>query len=125
MERIERLPEIVTPVHYRVAVLPIIESNQRLCGHVWIDVVARMTTSIIMLHASPDITVMRALVIPGALNADNSTASQLLGDREKMLAKSLQQRLEQLVAVHRQLLRKFALMELECGEQKKKILLFE
>lgn len=35
--------------------------------------------------------------------------------------KSLQQRLEQLVAVHRQLLRKFASLELENGEFKKKI----
>lgn len=34
--------------------------------------------------------------------------------------KSLQQRLEQLVAVHRQLLRKFASLELETAELKKK-----
>ena len=37
-----------------------------------------------------------------------------------MSRKSLQQRLEQLVAVHRQLLRKFASLELETSELKKK-----
>lgn len=42
-------------------------------------------------------------------------------DREHARLKSLQQRLEQLVAVHRQLLRKFGSLELESSELKKKI----
>ena len=50
-------------------------------------------------------------------------AAEYFGEREKAHMKSLQQRLEQLVAVHRQLLRKFASLELENGELRKKILL--
>lgn len=84
-ERVERLPEIVTPVHYRLALLPVIESNPRLCGHVWIDVIARMTTSIIMLHASPDISVLRALVIPGSVNNTQSARSDELVDDARLV----------------------------------------
>jgi kinesin family protein 5 len=40
-----------------------------------------------------------------------------------MRQRSLQQRLEQLVAVHRQLLRKYGSLELDCAELKKKIFL--
>ena len=43
-----------------------------------------------------------------------------MGERDSQHLKSLQQRLEQLVAVHRQLLRKFASLELETVELKKK-----
>ena len=42
-------------------------------------------------------------------------------ERDRNQMKSLQQRLEQLVAVHRQLLRKFATLELENNEAKKRI----
>lgn len=52
---------------------------------------------------------------------DIQPAAELLVDRERAHMKSLQQRLEQLVAVHRQLLRKFASLELENGELRKKI----
>jgi predicted nuclease with TOPRIM domain len=48
---------------------------------------------------------------------------EAMQQREQVQAKSLQQRLEQLVAVHRQLLRKFASLELENNELRKKLLL--
>ena len=48
---------------------------------------------------------------------------ETMGQREQTQNKSLQQRLEQLVAVHRQLLRKFASLELENNELRKKLLL--
>lgn len=48
---------------------------------------------------------------------------ETMGQREISQNKSLQQRLEQLVAVHRQLLRKFASLELENNELCKKLLL--
>jgi len=54
---------------------------------------------------------------------DSPAAAEFLADRERAHMKSLQQRLEQLVAVHRQLLRKFASLELENGELRKKITL--
>ena len=44
-------------------------------------------------------------------------------DRDQMYKRSLQQRLEQLVAVHRQLLRRFASLEIESSDSRKKILL--
>ena len=46
--------------------------------------------------------------------------SDSISERDQLHLRSLQQRLEQLVAVHRQLLRKFASLELETVELKKK-----
>ena len=48
-------------------------------------------------------------------------ASEAVREKQEANNKSLQQRLEQLVAVHRQLLRKYATLELDSGEQKKKV----
>lgn len=53
----------------------------------------------------------------------SSQAAEIMANREQYQMKSLQQRLEQLVAVHRQLLRKFASLELENSELRKKLLL--
>lgn len=44
-----------------------------------------------------------------------------MNEKERLQTRCLQQRLEQLVTVHRQLLRKFTSLELENGELKKKI----
>jgi kinesin family protein 5 len=52
---------------------------------------------------------------------DGQALIDLINEKDRVLSKSLQQRLEQLVAVHRQLLRKFAMFEIENGESKKKI----
>jgi hypothetical protein len=51
---------------------------------------------------------------------DNRQLADTMADKDRAYRKSLQQRLEQLVAVHRQLLRKFASLELETTELKKK-----
>jgi uncharacterized membrane protein YgaE (UPF0421/DUF939 family) len=51
---------------------------------------------------------------------DNKQLVDTIAERERAKSKSLQQRLEQLVAVHRQLLRKFGSLELENTELKKK-----
>lgn len=51
---------------------------------------------------------------------DGKQVAEILSEREQARQSSLQQRLEQLVAVHRQLLRKFATLELEANELKKK-----
>ena len=56
-----------------------------------------------------------------ALNRMNGAqAAEAMMERDSAHMRSLQQRLEQLVAVHRQLLRKFASLELETVELKKK-----
>lgn len=51
---------------------------------------------------------------------DNQQIAALISERDQVRQKSLQQRLEQLVAVHRQLLRKYASLELETAELRKK-----
>lgn len=52
---------------------------------------------------------------------NQNSLGEFFSERDKNQMKSLQQRLEQLVAVHRQLLRKFATLELENNEAKKRI----
>lgn len=59
----------------------------------------------------------------GAINNNSNDNKQLvdaLAGRDQQHLLCLQQRLEQLVAVHRQLLRKFASLELENAELKQK-----
>lgn len=51
------------------------------------------------------------------------TKSSGMSARERQHMRSIQQKLEQLVAVHRQLLRKYASLELELSESKKKLAL--
>ncbi|KAG2809097.1 Kinesin heavy chain [Phytophthora cactorum] len=52
-----------------------------------------------------------------------SATSSGMSARERQHMRSIQQKLEQLVAVHRQLLRKYASLELELSEAKKKLAL--
>jgi len=58
-----------------------------------------------------------------ASNLDPAKGAEAMNDKQRQHMKSLQQRLEQLVAVHRQLLRKFASLELENSDFRKKIVL--
>ncbi|KAE9329816.1 Kinesin heavy chain [Phytophthora fragariae] len=53
----------------------------------------------------------------------STTSSSGMSARERQHMRSIQQKLEQLVAVHRQLLRKYASLELELSEAKKKLTL--
>lgn len=73
-ENIVQLPEIITPIHYQLTLLPILEDNIRLCGHVWIDVTARMETNLILLHAA-DLTVVKAVVFPLPAGESKQTSS--------------------------------------------------
>lgn len=56
-------------------------------------------------------------------SGDPEAATAVFTKRERNHMRALQQRLEQLVAVHRQLLRKYAALELDNSEGKKKIAL--
>lgn len=71
-ENLTPLPKIVTPNHYQLTLLPILEDSPRLCGHVWIDVTARMETNMIILHAT-DLAIVKAVVL--ALPADNESST--------------------------------------------------
>lgn len=55
--------------------------------------------------------------------SNNPSSSSGMSARERQHMRSIQQKLEQLVAVHRQLLRKYASLELELSEAKKKLVL--
>lgn len=46
-----RLPQLVTPLNYKLTLLPIFEDNPRLCGHVWINVTVLTATDTLVLHA--------------------------------------------------------------------------
>jgi len=61
------------------------------------------------------------LSIDSLRGMDGESIAENYQQRDSQQMKSLQQRLEQLVAVHRQLLRKFASLELENVEYRKKI----
>lgn len=65
--------------------------------------------------------IQQQILLDSVMQADPNSKIDILSERERAQMKSLQQRLEQLVAVHRQLLRKFATLELENSEYKKKI----
>lgn len=49
--QVSRLPTAVVPLRYEVTLLPVIEGNARLCGHVWIDLSIQATTNLVILHA--------------------------------------------------------------------------
>ena len=49
----QRLPELIRPIHYDLALLPILAgSNPRLCGHVYLDFEALTLTSVVKVHGS-------------------------------------------------------------------------
>uniref|UniRef100_M4C178 Kinesin-like protein n=1 Tax=Hyaloperonospora arabidopsidis (strain Emoy2) TaxID=559515 RepID=M4C178_HYAAE len=81
----------------------------------------RKTTQIQNLEAQAD----RAGTSTGELLSppDTATSSNSMSARERQHMRSIQQKLEQLVAVHRQLLRKYASLELELSEAKRKLAL--
>lgn len=61
-ENITPFPTIVTPLNYSLTIIPVLETSPRLCGHVWIDVVALMATTLMIFHAS-GLVIHRAVVI--------------------------------------------------------------
>ncbi|RLN66223.1 hypothetical protein BBJ28_00016207 [Nothophytophthora sp. Chile5] len=60
---------------------------------------------------------------PATSPSGSTVGSSGMSARERQHMRSIQQKLEQLVAVHRQLLRKYASLELELSEAKKKLAL--
>ncbi|TDH68568.1 hypothetical protein CCR75_005663 [Bremia lactucae] len=65
----------------------------------------------------------RASAVEGGSTPFSPTNSSGMTVRERQHMRSIQQKLEQLVAVHRLLLRKYASLELELSEAKKKLVL--
>jgi len=58
-----RLPTLMTPLHYDVTLLPVLETRPRLCGHVWIDVVAHTDLRMVILNAA-DMDVVNVVMAP-------------------------------------------------------------
>lgn len=61
-ENVIPLPEIVQPLNYTLTLLPVLDGDvPRLCGHVWIDVLARLPTTMLILHSS-ELDIRRTVV---------------------------------------------------------------
>lgn len=46
-----RLPQVVSPNHYQLTLLPILDKKPRLCGHVWIKASIQAPTKAVVLNA--------------------------------------------------------------------------
>ena len=60
---IVRLPEIISPIHYRLSLIPILEKEPRLCGYALIEIVPHTRTRTIVLNAA-ELAVHRIVVHP-------------------------------------------------------------
>jgi hypothetical protein len=60
---ISRLPDIISPVHYRLSLLPVLEKDPRLCGYALIDIIAHVPTKTITLSAV-ELVIHRIVVHP-------------------------------------------------------------
>lgn len=58
-----RLPESVSPRNYQVTLIPVMERDERLCGHVWIDIDVHHPTKEIVLHAA-NLVLQQIVVVP-------------------------------------------------------------
>lgn len=76
-QRLEQ-PPLVIPIHYDIALLPILARNPRLCGHVYIDIEARNSTNVVILNGR-DLEILE--VTFESLNEGNKA---LMGAEERM-----------------------------------------
>ena len=60
---ISRLPDTISPFHYRLSLLPVLEKDPRLCGYALIDIVAHQPTNTITLNAV-ELVIHRIVVHP-------------------------------------------------------------
>lgn len=104
---------------YRVAQVAAEREKSRL-----VDDLERKKTQVRTLELQLEHSVSAvATASPTSTSSATSTSSSGMSARERQHMRSIQQKLEQLVAVHRQLLRKYASLELELSEAKKKLVL--
>lgn len=59
----ERIAATIQPIHYDLVLLPILGKNPRLCGHIFIDFEAKITTNLIQIHGL-DLKIIDASVRP-------------------------------------------------------------
>lgn len=67
-QRFEQPPHVV-PIHYDLAILPILARNPRLCGHVYIDIEARILTNVVILNGR-DLEILEVTFEP--INSNNT-----------------------------------------------------
>jgi hypothetical protein len=60
-----RLPQMATPLHYQVTLLPLLEDGGQLCGHVWIDVRIERDSNFVIVNAA-EMEVLEATLEPHA-----------------------------------------------------------
>ena len=71
-------PPLVVPIHYDLALLPILARNPRLCGHVYIDIEAQNLTNVVILNGR-DLEILEVSFEP--LNINNT---ELKGAEERL-----------------------------------------
>ena len=59
-----RLPAIIRPSSYRITLFPVLEQNERLCGHVWIDLTVVKAANFVLLNAV-DLNILEAVIESG------------------------------------------------------------
>lgn len=81
----QRIGSFMRPIHYDLALLPIISgSSPRLCGHVFIDLEPTTTTNLVTLHGS-DITILDVSVEQVILVTGNESAASNSSNKDRFL----------------------------------------
>jgi aminopeptidase N len=83
----QRIGSLVRPVHYDLALLPIISGDgPRLCGHVFIDLEPTTTTNLVTLHGADiviiDVSVEQVFLVAGNESAKSNSSSS---DKDRFL----------------------------------------
>lgn len=80
---VARLPDHVTPQRYQLTLLPVLERDERLCGHVWIDIAVSQPTKSIVLHAV-NLTFIRIVAIHRAIEEEEDELDESLKSVEEL-----------------------------------------
>lgn len=81
----QRIGSFMRPIHYDLALLPIISGGSpRLCGHVFIDLEPKTTTNLVTLHGS-DITIIDVSVEQVFLVTGNESAASNSNKKDRFL----------------------------------------
>lgn len=81
----QRIGSFMRPIHYDLALLPIISgSSPRLCGHVFIDLEPTTTTNLVTLHGS-DITILDISVEQVILVTGNESVASNSSNKDRFI----------------------------------------
>ncbi len=67
----QRLPQTIIPLHYDLALIPILANNPRLCGHLYLDFEALTWTNFITIHSAIELDILDVTLDDKLLNNNN------------------------------------------------------